>query len=214
MATDSGATLRPPLAGVFARETCPYLREGPLSPDGIYIDVMVAEALAGPGTRGARLGAHGKRAARRAKGLEGALMDRERSVITALDRSDTRAVEIWIAGPGALFVSMVHKIPERINQRDRVRDKDALDVLRLLRAIDTDALAGRLAFLRDSSLAGSVTNEAIALLPKLLGDPSAEGVAMAVRAAGDPGGARDDCSLACRIGGSSYKRPSALGMRC
>ena len=50
---------------------------------------MVAEALAGPGTRGARLGAHGKRAARRAKGLEGALVDRERSVVTALDRSDT-----------------------------------------------------------------------------------------------------------------------------
>lgn len=158
---------------------------GWLSPDGIYIDVMVAETLAGPGTRGARLGAHGKRAARRAKGLEGALVDRERSVITALDRSDTRAVEIWIAGPGALLVSKVHKIAERVDQRDRVRDKDALDVLRLLRAIDTDALTGRLALLRESNLAGAVTSEAIALLPRLFGDPSAEGVAMAVRAAGD-----------------------------
>ena len=146
---------------------------------------MVAEALAGPGTRGARLGAHGNRAARRAKGLEGALVDRERSVVTALDRSDTRAVEMWIAGPGALLVSKVHKIAERVDQKDRVRDKDALDILRLLRAIDTDALAGRLALLRESSLAGAVTNEAIALLPRLFGDPSAEGVAMAVRAAGD-----------------------------
>jgi hypothetical protein len=51
---------------------------GWLSRDGIYIDIMVPEALAGPGTRGARLGPHGKRAARRAKGLEGALVDRER----------------------------------------------------------------------------------------------------------------------------------------
>jgi hypothetical protein len=32
---------------------------------------MVPEALAGPGTRGARLGPHGKRAARRAKGPRG-----------------------------------------------------------------------------------------------------------------------------------------------
>jgi len=72
---------------------------GWLSPDGIYVDVMVPEALAGPGSRGARLGPHGKRAARRAKGLEGAAVDRERSVITALDPSDDRAIEMWIAGP-------------------------------------------------------------------------------------------------------------------
>lgn len=39
---------------------------GWLTPDGIYVDVMVPEALAGPGSRGARLGPHGKRAARRA----------------------------------------------------------------------------------------------------------------------------------------------------
>lgn len=38
---------------------------GWLSPDGIYVDVMVPELLAGSGTRGARLGPHGKRAARR-----------------------------------------------------------------------------------------------------------------------------------------------------
>lgn len=86
---------------------------------------------------------------------------------------------------GALLVSKVHKIAERVDQKDRVRDKDALDILRLLRAIDTDALASRLALLRESSLAGAVTNEAIALLPRFFGDPSAEGVAMAVRAAGD-----------------------------
>jgi hypothetical protein len=42
---------------------------GWLSPDGIYLDIMAPEDLADPGTRGARLGPHGKRAARRAKGL-------------------------------------------------------------------------------------------------------------------------------------------------
>ncbi len=59
---------------------------GWLSPDGIYVDVMVPEALGGPGTRGARLGPHGKRAARRTKGLEGGLVDRNRHTVTAARR--------------------------------------------------------------------------------------------------------------------------------
>ena len=41
------------------------------SPDGIPVDLMVPEALAGPGSRGARLKSHGKKVARRAKGLGG-----------------------------------------------------------------------------------------------------------------------------------------------
>ena len=49
------------------------------SPDGIRVDLMVPEALAGAGSRGARLGPHGKRVARRAKGLEGALVDSTRA---------------------------------------------------------------------------------------------------------------------------------------
>ncbi len=158
---------------------------GWLSPGGIYIDVMVPEALAGPGTRGARLGAHGKRAARRAKGLEGALVDRSRQTITALDPADERTVEMWVAGPAALLVAKVHKIAERSAAKDRVRDKDALDVLRLLRAVETENLARGVELLRGSEVAGAVTAEAIALLPKLFGDLDADGVAMAVRAAGE-----------------------------
>ena len=66
------------------------LREHPgawMSPDGIPVDLMVPEALAGAGSRGARLGPHGKKAARRARGLEGALIDRQRMEIAALDRA-------------------------------------------------------------------------------------------------------------------------------
>lgn len=177
-----------PLLGdlLMARGFLP--REHPggwLTPDGIYVDVMVPESLAGPGSRGARLGPHGKRAARRAKGLEGAAVDRERSVIRALDPSDDRAVEMWVAGPGALLVAKTHKIAERVGAMDRVRDKDALDVLRLLRAIETEDLAQRLGQLQASEVAGEVTNGAVAQLPALFGDPAAEGVLMAVRAAGD-----------------------------
>ena len=72
---------------------------GWLSPDGIYVDLMVPAQLAGPGTRGARLGPHGKRAARRARGLEGALVVRALRTIAALDPDDSRTVDLWVAAP-------------------------------------------------------------------------------------------------------------------
>lgn len=68
---------------------------------------------------------------------------------------------------------------------DRVRDKGALDVLRLLRAVETEDLMQRLAHLRAAEVSGATTNAAIAQLPALFGDPASEGVLMAVRAAGD-----------------------------
>lgn len=66
-----------------------------------------------------------------------------------------------------------------------MRDKDALDVLRLLRAIDAADLVEGLSRLRGSDVARQVTAESIGLLPRLFGDVSAEGVKMAVRAAGE-----------------------------
>lgn len=65
---------------------------GWLSTGGVYLDIMVPEPLAGPGRRGADLGAHGRRAARRAKGLEGALVDRQPQLIASLDVDDNRTV--------------------------------------------------------------------------------------------------------------------------
>lgn len=60
-----------------------------------------------------------------------------------LDTRDDRRVTMNIAGPGALIVAKAHKIWERTSNDDRVRDKDALDVYRLLQAIPTDDLAAR-----------------------------------------------------------------------
>jgi hypothetical protein len=155
-----------------------------ISPEEVYVDLLVPEALAGAGRRGARLGPHGNVAARRARGLEGALVDRERMVIAALDAADTRSHEIWVAGPGALVVAKVHKIAERVGDPSRERDKDALDVLRVLRAIPTETLAERLNLLASSDLAGEVTAEARVQLTELFVSPDAEAVVMAVRAAG------------------------------
>ncbi len=159
---------------------------GWLSPDGIYLDVMVPDALAGPGTRGARLGAHGKRAARRAKGLEATLVDRERRTVVALDPTDSRAREIWIAGPAALIVAKLHKIGERVEAQDRVRDKDALDLYRLFQAVPTDQLANGMHRLRAHPLSNDVTAEALVTLGTLFTQRNAEGIEMTVRAAGDP----------------------------
>ncbi len=157
---------------------------GWLSPDGIYIDLMVPEALAGPGTRGARLGPHGKRVARRAKGLEATLVDTQVMEIRALDSDDTRTVTMKVAGPGALLVAKIHKIAERTRADDRVRDKDALDVLRLLQATETTDLAERLHRLRTDELSAAVTLEAIEQLEPLFGTVDAVGSKMAVAAVG------------------------------
>ena len=154
-----------------------------LSPDGIPVDLMVPDALAGPGKRGARLGPHGKRVARRAKGLEGALVDRERMVITSLDPGVERSVAMLVAGPAALLVAKVHKIADRTGTGDRVRDKDALDVLRLLQATGTATLAARLVHLADDADSAEVAAEAVSRLAPLFGTPDAVGIGMAIRAA-------------------------------
>jgi len=152
--------------------------------DGIQFDLLVPEALAGPGRRGARLSGHGKGAARRAKGLEGALIDHEVRELGALDPSDSRSVHVAVAGPAALLVAKLHKVAERIQTPDRLVDKDALDILRLLRAVPTQTLAGGLTRLADSELARPTTTEAVQLGSQLLGSEARPGVQMAVRAAG------------------------------
>ena len=175
-----------PLLAVLLKTHGFSLREQPgawMSPDGIPVDLMVPEALAGAGSRGARLGSHGNKAARRATGLEGALVDRERMEITALESGVERSIAMLVAGPAALLVAKVHKIAERTGTGDRVSDKDGLDVLRLLQAIDTPTFAAGLAHLANHEISAAVTAEAVSQLAPLFGSPNSVGVTMAVRAA-------------------------------
>lgn len=147
---------------------------------------MVPEALAGPGTRGARLGPHGKRAARRAKGLEGALIDRQRHTIAAFDPTDPRVREIWVAGPAALVVAKLIKIGERFDAQDRVRDKDALDLFRLLQTVPTAQLATGLVLQGEDATASDVTSDALVVLNHLFTTADGAGIEMTIRAAGTP----------------------------
>ena len=115
--------------------------------DNVEVDLMVPEALGGPGRRGARLKGHGKLAARKARGLEAALVDRAIIDIAALDPADPRSIRIAFAGPAALLVAKLHKIWERRDTPSRLEEKDAFDVYRLLQAVSTADLARQLAVL-------------------------------------------------------------------
>lgn len=96
----------------------------------VPIDLIVPEGVAaGGGKRGARLGIHGKRAARRAVGLEAALVDHTRMTISALEPTDNRSVATNVAGVAALFVAKLHKLHDRVagESEHRRDDKDAGD---------------------------------------------------------------------------------------
>lgn len=149
----------------------------------VKIDLMVPEAVGGPGRRGARLGLHGNRAARKARGLEATLVDRQQRVIEAFDPEDSRAFEVAVAGPTALLVAKLHKIAERIENPSRSENKDALDILRLLQAIPTEVLADGVRVLLNEEISAEVTGEALTFLRSLFAGPSKPGCQIAARAA-------------------------------
>jgi len=158
-----------------------------LSAEGVPVDLMVPQALAGAGsatTRGARIPPHHKRATRRARGLEAALVDNGWLVVEAFDPVDDRRFEVRVAGPAALVVAKVHKIGERAaDSADRLVDKDAHDLYRLLVHEPTGALAAEFRRLLADELSGPATAEAVQLLADLFAaGPSATGSAMAGRA--------------------------------
>lgn len=164
-----------------------------LNSEGIPVDLMVPEQLAGGGgrgARGARIPPHSKFAARRARGLEAALVDNDMMDIPALDPQDQRTVRLRVAGPSALLIAKLHKIAERVDKPSRLSDKDAHDAYRILRAIETPVLAETFSRLRADELCGAITEEAITFLDGLFArGPDSVGPTMAGRAEeglGDP----------------------------
>jgi hypothetical protein len=168
-------------------------------PVNVNVDLMVPDALAGGGRRGARLPEpHGNRAARKARGLEAALVDRETREIGALEERDARRFRVAVAGPTALLVAKLHKIHERVEAQKRVLDKDALDALRLLRAVTTETFVGTLDRLRNDPLSGEITEQAIRYLGELFSSPNAPGSLMAARAA-SPLESEDEIRNSCAV---------------
>lgn len=151
----------------------------------IPVDLIVPEGNATPGgRRGAPLGPHGNKAARRARGLEAALVDKSRMMVSALDPNDRRSVTVDVAGEAALLVSKAHKLHDRVasGKPDRLDDKDAADVVRIMQTTSPTAVGATLKSLLEHPIAGQSTGEALQYLGELFGRRGAPGIQMAARA--------------------------------
>lgn len=151
----------------------------------VPVDLIVPEAAAPPGgRRGARLPGHDRRAARRAVGLEAVLVDHSTIAIRALDGADRRVVDVEVAGAAALLVAKAHKLHDRLERDriDRLVDKDAADVVRLMQSARVAEVAATMRVLMTDERAGAVTASALDHLGEAFGRRGAPGIAMATRA--------------------------------
>ena len=209
LALDAESLLAEPLIEA-AMEAAGFARIEPgawRGQDNVNIDLMVAEVQGGAGRRGARIPPHHKHVARKALGLEGALIDRDHHPVSALEEEDDRSFEIHVAGPAALMVAKAIKIDERREQPDRLRDKDALDVLRLLRAVSARDIAERMLRIEADARATAVAQATIDLIPDLFGNSASLGCEMAVRATA---GLEDPAEIAASLAALATDLVSAI----
>jgi hypothetical protein len=151
----------------------------------IPVDLIVPEgASPAGGRRGARLRGHGKRVARRARGLEGSLIDHSTMVVSTLDRNDVRSAEAEVAGPAALLIAKAHKIHDRAETRlgERLNDKDAADVVRLMQTTRAEQIASVFLELVEHPMAAEPVADGLTYLKELFGRRGRPGIAMASRA--------------------------------
>ncbi len=153
-----------------------------MSPNGIPVDLMVPEHLADSGSRrGVRIPPHSKHSARRAAGLEAALIDQSPMTVDSLN-GDGRSAVINVAGSAALLVAKLHKLGERVDTPDRLHDKDAHDIYRLLVATETRELAETMQRLHADEFSHGATTQALVYLEQLFTSADALGATMAGRA--------------------------------
>jgi len=163
-----------PLVGIWEKTQGPVV---------VSVDLLMPESVApAGGRRAARLPGHEKGSVLKVPGIEASLVDSDVMSVKALEADDARAFEIQVAGQGALLVAKIHKILDRETQRDRLNDKDALDVFRLLRGASTEEMARRVAQASEDERSRTVTKQALEALPDLFGRTEGEGVQMAIRA--------------------------------
>jgi len=151
----------------------------------VPIDLIVPEGFAsGGGRRAACLGDHGAKAARRAVGLEAALIDHSTMRIGALEPEDERSFQAEVAGPAALLIAKAHKLHDRIasGRTARIDDKDAADVVRLMQTADPGEIGATLRVLEAHEVAGTPTTSAIGYIEEMFGRRAGPGIEMASRA--------------------------------
>jgi hypothetical protein len=104
--------------------------------------------------------------------------------VAALDQKDDRSVEVEVAGVAALLVAKCHKLHDRVasGRSDRLDDKDAADVIRLMQTSSPAEVGATLAALSNDPTAGPVTVEALGYIDELFGRRGRQGLVMATRA--------------------------------
>lgn len=165
----------------------------------VQVDLLVPSAVSpGKGRRAARLPGHDDLAARKVEGLEGVLVDQSEMVIGSLTpATDSRRITAKVAGPGALLVAKLFKISER-KGTERSNDKDALDVLRILQAIETERLVTSIERIREDERSRAAAEKATVLLTEFFGTRGSEGSKMAARAT-QPLMNEDEVRLMCEV---------------
>lgn len=150
----------------------------------VPVDLIVpAHVAASAGRRGARLpGDHGRTAARKSAGVEGALIDHDPIEIASLEPNDGRRMIVNVAGPAALLVAKVHKLGERLATPHRLIDKDAGDVFRLIEATPLREMTRLMQMLLADERSAAAATVAIGYVRQLFATPRSPGVQLAVQA--------------------------------
>lgn len=125
-------------------------------------------------------------------------------MLSSLDSSDTRLVEVCVSGPAALLTAKAIKIGERLGQADRrpdrLKQKDALDAFRLLVAIDTAVLVEGFRSHSREEHAAAASDEALDLYRQHATSPQGSFAVLATQAAqGDPTVAPAFAALASQL---------------
>lgn len=156
----------------------------------VELDILAGDSLA-QGGRAARIPPHGKMSAKKVPGIEVAVVDRAPMLVRSLALDDPRSVEVHVAGPVALLAAKAFKIRDCLSDAagkrpDRLVNKDASDVLRIMMSIRAKEVASSFAALIRDPRVGEVATEGLALLRAQFGGADTPGVRMAVEAlAGD-----------------------------
>ncbi len=150
----------------------------------VPVDLIVpAELVPKAGRRGARLPrGHGKTAASRSDGVEGAVVDFDPFEITSLEGGDDRRAVVNVAGPAALLVAKAYKLGERLETPERLLAKDAGDVYRLFDATSVGEMAETTTRLLSDDRSSATATQALGYISELFATPRSPGIELAATA--------------------------------